>query len=169
MLHCQETKAILQVREGIKVILMTRRAGMLSCYEYWPFRGFAWDCVSVVPNCTMGLFWSWILTQFPWQRRNRQYKWDSILKKVPWCNSTESTQSHVKRMSGTPFLTLLSFFLHPYPQREYGRAYADLITKFSGIDRFPFFLGMRIYCACGRSAKSSWDTWFESIWIENPS
>ena len=47
------------------------------------------------------------------------------------------------------------FFLHPYPQREYGRAYADLITKFSGIDRFPFFLGMRIYCACGRSAKNS--------------
>ena len=32
------------------------------------------------------------------------------------------------------------FFLHPYPQRVYGRAYADLITKFSGIDRFPFFL-----------------------------
>ena len=140
MLHCQETKAILQVREDIKAILMTRRAGMLSCYEYWPFRGFAWDCVSVVPNCTKGLSWSWILTQFPWQRRNRQEKWDSILNKSTMVqfDRVHPVSRETNVWDSLPYRT--EFFLHPYPQRVYGRAYADLITKFSGIDRFPVFL-----------------------------
>ena len=42
-------------------------------------------------------------------------------------------------MSGTHFPTLMSFFpLLPESVRTVVRAYADAITKFSGIDRFPF-------------------------------
>ena len=42
-------------------------------------------------------------------------------------------------MSGTHFPTLLSFLpLLPESVRTVVRAYADVITKFSGIDRFPF-------------------------------
>ena len=39
-------------------------------------------------------------------------------------------------MSGIPFPTLLSFY--PYPQSLCGRCTLTSLTKFSGIDRFPF-------------------------------
>ena len=37
---------------------------------YGPYLGYAWAWVGVVANCTMGLFWGQILTQFPAQLRN---------------------------------------------------------------------------------------------------
>ena len=42
--------------------------------------------------------------------------------------------------SGTLFRTLLSFFLPLFPEslRTFVRTYAEVITKFSDIDRFPF-------------------------------
>ena len=46
---------------------------------------------------------------------------------------------NVMYMSGTHFPTLLSFLpLLPESVRTVARAYAEVITKFSGIDRFPF-------------------------------
>ena len=42
-------------------------------------------------------------------------------------------------VSGTPFPSVQSFFLFPLPP-ESVPPYADVITKFSGIDRFPFSL-----------------------------
>ena len=47
-------------------------------------------------------------------------------------------QNEMPHMSGTPFPTLLSFFFFlPLSQSLYGwTEYADVITKFFGIDRF---------------------------------
>ena len=49
-------------------------------------------------------------------------------------------------MSETPFPNLLNFY--PYFQSLYGcsgtRGYADLKTKFSGIDRFQFAINVRM-------------------------
>ena len=93
------------------------------------YRIALWDCFEVE-------FWR----SFPGNVVIPNKKWDSILKKVPWCNSTEPTQSHVKRRClGLPSLPYWVFF-HSYPQRVYGWAYADVRAKFSGIDSFPFSL-----------------------------
>ena len=54
--------------------------------------------------------------------------------------SSKGTATH---MSETSFSTLLSFFtptLRVCMDRQ--RAYADVITKFSSMDRFPFSIGM---------------------------
>ena len=52
-------------------------------------------------------------------------------------------------MSETPFPNLLSFY--PYSQSLYGcsgaRGYADVKTKFAGIDRFPFSIRMGLHLA----------------------
>ena len=58
--------------------------------------------------------------------------------------SSKGTATH---MSETSFSTLLSFFtptLRVCMDRH--RTYADVITKFSGMDRFPFSIGMGIRC-----------------------
>ena len=58
--------------------------------------------------------------------------------------SSKGTATH---MSETSFSTLLSFFtptLRVCMDRQ--RAYADIITKFSGMDRFPFSIGVGVRC-----------------------
>ena len=58
--------------------------------------------------------------------------------------SSKGTATH---MSETSFSTLLSFFtptLRVCMDRQ--RAYADVITKFSGMDRFLFSTGMGLRC-----------------------
>ena len=58
-------------------------------------------------------------------------------------------------MSETFFTNLLSFY--PYSQSLYecsgARGYADVKTKFSGIDRFPFSIRMGLHLARGHSAR----------------
>ena len=58
--------------------------------------------------------------------------------------SSKGTATH---MSETSFSTLPSFFTPTLRVCMYRqRAYADVITKFSGMDRFPFSIGMGIRC-----------------------
>ena len=63
--------------------------------------------------------------------------------------SSKGTATH---MSETSFSTLPSFFtptLRVCMDRQ--RAYADVITKFSGMDRFPFSIGIGVRCQkCAR-------------------
>ena len=61
-------------------------------------------------------------------------------------------------MSGTPFPTLLSFFTPTSRVCTDGRTTsAGVITKYSGIDRFPFAMGKGLRCAHGRSAIKIWN------------
>ena len=57
-------------------------------------------------------------------------------------NFAPKTNRNVHVLDSLPYPTE---FFYPQPQRVYGRAYADVITKFFGMDRLPNFLSKGLH------------------------
>ena len=66
-----------------------------------------------------------------------------------------ATKRNATYMSETRFPNLLSFYSYSQSLNRCSRArrYADVETKFSGIDKFPFSIRMGFRCGRGHSAR----------------